>query len=134
MTDKLSGDDLLDETASRGEDGDLLPETEEITWKGSKREVKVKPVTIGRINELENEHSGDFDALDTDALRAIIFKQYVEPDLEAAYNEADKEWSDLKAARVKDLAGAFDDLEDKAEGEGKNPTDMSKRERAAEMR
>jgi len=134
MTDALTGDDLLEETASRGEDGELLPENRTVTWKGGKRDVKVKPVTIGRINELENEYSGDFDALDTEALRAVIFNQYVEPNLEKAYAEADKEWEDLKAARVKDLAEAFDDLEEKAEGDGKNPMEMTKAERAKEMR
>lgn len=135
MTDALDGDDILAETASRGEDGSLLPETKEITWKGEPKTVKVKPVTIGRINEIEQENEGDFDRLDIDALRAIIFNQYVEPDLEAAYAKSNKDWDDLKAPRVKELTEAFEDLEEKAEDdEGKNLKEMSKSERAAQMR
>lgn len=80
MTDTLTPDDVEAQVATRGEDGDLLPQEKTVNWPGAgEKTVKVKPITTGMINKL-SRHEDGLEALEPDAVKAVIDTLYLEPD------------------------------------------------------
>jgi hypothetical protein len=131
MTDTLSPNDVSEKTVKRDSDGELIPETHEIDWGGESKTVKTVPITTGVVNELS--HIDDEIAeLKPSAVYTAFETIYVEPD-PSELSENDIE--DLEFQYLEALMSPLDDQmsEDIGGNEG-NPTEMTRQERAQELR
>lgn len=133
MSDTLSADDLKEKTVKRDSDGDLIPEEHEIPWDDDTKTVKTVPITTGVINELSHIDEEIAD-LKPAAVHEAFQTLYVEPSPDT-FTEADIE--DLPFEYLEALMQPLDDNMSEMDigGEdGKNPAEMSRGERAREMR
>lgn len=131
MTREISSDDLQDDIAERGSDGELLPEKHEVEWHGETVVVKTKPITTGLLNELSNIDDAIAD-LEPEAVHEAFQTIYLS---DAILGLSVQDIQDMRAEALNNL---LKPLEEEVEadfdgGEG-NPMNMSKAERAREMR
>lgn len=71
MTDKLTVEDVQAEQAERDSEGELIPNTKEVKWNGSVKEVEVLPMTTGIVNEIAEYESG-LAVLDPEAVANVV--------------------------------------------------------------
>lgn len=71
MTDKLTVEDVQAEQAERDSEGELIPNTKEVKWNGSVKEVEVLPITTGVANEIAEYESG-LAELDPEAVANVV--------------------------------------------------------------
>lgn len=128
---EISTDDLKEGIAQRGDDGELIPETHEIDWFGTTKVVKTKPITTGLLNELSSLDSAIAD-LEPQAVYEAFQTIYV---TESVLNLTVADIDDMKGKALTSLIQPLEDaVEDNfGDGEG-NPKDMTRNERAREMR
>lgn len=131
MTSEISTDDLHDEIVERGDDGELIPETHEIDWQGREVEVKTKPITTGLLNELSNLDEAIAD-LEPDAVHEAFQTIYLS---DAVLGLSVQEIQDMKASGLNNLLSPLEDeVDEEFDGEGNSPGEMSRQERAEQMR
>jgi len=131
MTDTLSADDIKDKTVDRGPDGELIPEEHEIDWGGETKVVKTVPITTGVVNQLSHIDE-EIANLEPKAVHEAFETLYVEPSPDT-FDVGDIQ--DLGFEYLEALMKPLDENMSMDIGDEKgNPADMSKAERAREMR
>jgi len=131
MTDTLSADDVAEKTVKRDSDGELIPEEHEIQWGDETKVVKTVPITTGVVNELSHIDD-EITALEPEAVHEAFQTIYVEPDPET-FTVGDIQ--DLELPYLKALMQPIDEKIDETIGdESGNPMDMSRQDRAEQMR
>lgn len=71
MTEKLNIDDVQEKQASRDDNGELIPRTEEIEWGDETKEIDVYPITGGLGNQIA-KHERGLNELDPEAVAAVV--------------------------------------------------------------
>jgi hypothetical protein len=139
MTDELNFDDVEAEQVRRDENGELLPQKKQITWKGEPKTVKIVPATLGHANKYASLEEAIND-LDPEAIAELFANHYRSPDFRDDSGKVPVERvRDLPLARLKELVAPLGLVE---EGEQGNPPvterDLNERElrrqRAVAMR
>ncbi len=131
MSDKLTLDDVEQDVHERDEEGELLPVEHDIEYNGQEKTVKTVPITIGAMNKLSHVDE-EISNLHPPAVLEALQTLYVEPDFSGWTEEK------VEAYDGERLGELLSPLEDKVDGEfdgGEgNPADMSRSERARQMR
>lgn len=132
MTDELSFSDLEGEIVKRDSNGEILPETSEVTLpNGATREIKHKPITTGLLNEIS-----DFDTeigdLEPDAVYEAFQTIYLS---DAVLGLSKEDVRDMRAGALQALLQPLEEqVEEEFGDEEGNLATMDKTDRAAEMR
>lgn len=134
MTDELSTEQVEKGVKKRGSDGELLPDEHDVTLPdGSEVVIKTEPLTTGTLNELSHIDE-EIANLKPEAIREAFQTAYR---TDALTNLSVEEIRDTDAAYLtaylKPLDDAVGENFDIGDDEG-NPAQMSKSERARQMR
>jgi len=131
MTDEISVDDIQEQVAERGSDGKLLPEEHTVDWFGEEKVVKTKPITTGVLNELSHVDEAIAE-LEPQAVHEAFQTIYLsDAILELSVAQIDN----MKASALNSLLEPLENEVNESFGdETGNPAEMSRRERAEQMR
>jgi len=130
MSDKLTVDDVNEQTVRRDSNGDLIPETHEIEWGDDTKTVETVPITTGVINELSHIDD-EIMNLEPQAVYEAFRAIYVTPD---PSEFSVKEIQDLEFQYLEALMSPLDEqMSEDIESEG-NPTQARRNDRAHQMR
>jgi len=134
MVDELSFEDLEDEIVERGEDGEVLAEKSMVEMpSGTIRKIKHKPITTGVLNELSNIDEA-IASLDPSAVYEAFQTIYL---TESILNLSKEQIRDMKGGALKAILTPVEEEVDEQFGDeegNQNPSEMSKAERARQMR
>jgi hypothetical protein len=128
---EISTDDLQEGIAKRDSDGELIADTHEIDWFGSTKVIKTKPITTGLLNELSDVDEAIAD-LDPEAVYEAFQTIYLSESILALSVD---DIRDMKSTGLNALLKPLEEqVETDFDGDEGNPKDMSKAERAKQMR
>lgn len=132
MPSEITTDHTSEGVAQRGNDGSLIPETHTVELPdGSEVVIKTKPITTGLLNELSNVDDAIAE-LEPKAVREAFQTVYVS---EAITGLSVEEIRDTRSEYLTAYLQPLDEaVEDDIGDSGGNPAELSKGERAREMR